>query len=181
MSFVSTAISGLGGFLGGIGAASQSLSKDILAFATGVRPLVELGTGIASAVRRPTTRAEFEEASLAGGTISDKLQQPTRPTGASAMPGGAPLATISTSLATQQAGLGGALAKFGPTAALALSELLGLTTLGGNGAPARAPRMPKLLQVPGTRPGSIITYVRAPQAIYRVSVRGPRRHHHHPR
>lgn len=169
MASIATSISGL---FSSLGSGLRGLAEGASSFITPLAPLAELGVSTAAAVQalnRPAPRPQV--AAMQAGPVS------VRPTGALALPGGAPvMATVSTS-PFMTAGLGGVQRSL---------EGLGQALIpGGSPGPVGciAPmptrgglRLPRLVNVPNpTDPSKIETYVRAPRPRYRVSISGPRR------
>jgi len=175
MASVGTSISG---FLSGLGGFASNTLSGIDRFLGSaiprIAPLAEVGLQTYGTIRQlqapspPTAPAQ---------SPSVPSQQFVRPTGAAALPGGAPVAYVSTTgigVPATTAGIGGSLQGLGQALTPGGSPgpsgfITAVPTRGGY-------RLPRLVNVANpTDPNKIETYVRAPRPRYRVSISGPRR------
>jgi len=154
----------LGGLFSSIGTGIAGVGQGILSGIEALSPVAETGLGIFGAVQ----------------SLNQPAGPQVRTPGATAMPGGAPVAMISTT------GVGA-----GPTGAGLSALVPALRGVGQAIVPGGSPgpaglispvptrggmRLPRLVNVTNpNNPNLIETYVRAPRARYKVSISGPRR------
>ncbi len=155
MAFIPT------GFLSGLSNVFSSVTStigDVLSSDIGAG-FLNLGTQLAVQRFAPQAGRSAGLPQPGGVGVGTPFAPMARTTGHLAMPGGAPLAHVSTSLPVAGGGNGG-----------------GLMIPGGGACPPPAPTTPRILQrINPCHPNLVDTWVRAPRTRYKVTISGPRR------